>query len=86
MRLGGELQVSLLGGLVAERSGNGSAFKRLGCLVERLWPGLAGLVGACAARLPSGVTLLDPTAPRGGATAPAWGLVVNARIATGAHS
>ncbi len=70
----------------AELSGNGSAFKRLGFLVERLRPDLEELVGACAARLPSGVTLLDPTAPRGGATAPDWGLVVNARISTGAHS
>lgn len=70
----------------AERTGNGSVFKRLGYLANRLRPDLQGLIDSCAGRLPSGVTLLDPTAPRGGATVPAWGLVVNARTATGAHS
>jgi predicted transcriptional regulator of viral defense system len=70
-----------------ELGGNGSVFKRLGYLVERLRPDLVGLVAACAARLPRGVTLLDPTAPPDpGTRLPAWGLVVNVMVAAGAHA
>jgi predicted transcriptional regulator of viral defense system len=70
----------------AEQSGNGSVFKRLGFLVERLRPDLAELVEGCRERLPSGVTLLDPTAPRGGARSAPWGLFVNVPVPAGAHS
>jgi predicted transcriptional regulator of viral defense system len=70
-----------------ERVGNGSVFKRLGYLVERLWPDQAALIAACAARVPSGVTLLDPTVRREeGVRVARWGLVVNVQVAAGAHS
>lgn len=61
----------------ADRTGNGSVFKRLGYLVETLRPDLVVLIAACVERVPAGFTLLDPTAQRAGRRITRWGLVLN---------
>lgn len=66
-----------------DRLGNGTVFKRLGLLVERLDLGPASLVVACQERLTSGVTSLDPGGPAGGSVDSAWSLRVNVSIGPG---
>ncbi len=63
-----------------ERLDNGAAFKRLGYLVEALGLAEPGIVEACAHRLTSGVSPLDPDLPKTGPRSPRWGLVVNAEV------
>ena len=70
----------------AALAGNGSINKRLGYLVERLRPDRSGLVDACLGRLPTGVTLLDPSRPRMGRRTSRWGLLVNVDVDDGGHS
>ncbi|HEX9888004.1 MAG TPA: type IV toxin-antitoxin system AbiEi family antitoxin domain-containing protein [Nitriliruptorales bacterium] len=66
-----------------DRLDNGTVFKRLGLLVERLGLEATALVEACKARLTSGVTSLDPGGPAGGSVDSAWGLRVNVSIGPG---
>jgi predicted transcriptional regulator of viral defense system len=63
-----------------DRLGNGAVFKRLGYIVERMELDAADLVAACAERLSSGISLLDPSAHRSGARVASWGLQVNVAI------
>jgi predicted transcriptional regulator of viral defense system len=63
-----------------ERLGNGAAFKRLGYLIETLGLDAPGVVDACADRVTSGMSLLDPDLPRTGRRSPRWGLVANAEF------
>lgn len=70
----------------AERLGNGTVFKRLGYLVRTLAPDRVELQRKCAARLPTGVSLLEPRGPGEGALDGAWGLRVNVRVSPGDSS
>ena len=63
-----------------DRLGNGAVFKRLGYIVERMDLDAADLVGACAERVSSGISLLDPSASRSGRRVTSWGLQVNVAI------
>lgn len=66
-----------------DRLGNGTVFKRLGLLVERLGMDAPSLLAACRERLTSGVTKLDPTGPAGGVTDTRWVLRVNVGVGQG---
>lgn len=66
-----------------DRLDNGTIFKRLGLLVERLGLESTALVAACRERVTSGVTMLDPSGPTGGAIDSTWGLRVNVAIGRG---
>ena len=63
-----------------DRMRHRSLFKRLGFLVEQLSLGHLDVVDACLARNSSGVILLDPGGPRGGARSSRWGLRVNVQV------
>lgn len=63
-----------------DRVGNRTVFKRLGYVVEAARLGHERLVEACRARLPAGVTLLDPSAPASGPRLGRWGLRLNVDV------
>lgn len=63
-----------------DRFGNRTVFKRLGYLVEALSPGQAALLEECRSRISSGISLLEPGGPEGGARVGEWGLRANVRI------
>lgn len=69
-----------------QRLGNGTVFKRLGYLTEALQLDLPNLVAACASRVPSGISALDPTGPTDGEVAGRWNLRINATITPGERS
>lgn len=64
----------------ADRLGNRTVFKRLGYLVEALRLDAPELTLACLARLPEGVSALDPSGPRGGRRTMRWRLRANVDI------
>ena len=64
-----------------DRLGNRTVFKRLGYIAQRAHLDTDDLVAMCAARISTGISLLDPTGPTGGKREPAWGLRVNVGIA-----
>lgn len=64
----------------ADRLGNRTVFKRLGYLVETLGLDAPELASACLARLPEGVSALDPNGPRGGRRTMRWRLRANVDI------
>lgn len=64
-----------------ERLGNSAVFKRLGYIAEHANLDAADLVAACASRIASGVSLLDPTGPSKGERDSKWGLRINVTIA-----
>jgi predicted transcriptional regulator of viral defense system len=63
-----------------DRLGNRTVFKRLGYLVQVTDLDVDNLVASCAARISTGVSLLDPTGPEESDRVPEWGLRVNVRI------
>jgi predicted transcriptional regulator of viral defense system len=63
-----------------DRLGNGAVFKRLGYLLEQTRAGPPDLVEACAERLTSGLSLLDPAGGRRGRIVSRWGLRVNVAL------
>lgn len=69
-----------------ERTGNRSVFKRLGYLVSSIAPEEAALLDECRRRLPTGVTLLDPSAPATGTDDREWRLRLNVKLETGTAS
>lgn len=66
-----------------DRLDNGTVFKRLGLLVDALGLEIPDLTDACAARVTSGVTKLDPDGPSGGTIDSTWGLRLNVGIVRG---
>lgn len=60
-----------------DRLGNGTVFKRLGYVAQRVIADADELLAACEARVPSGVTQLDPSGPAGGERNGRWGLRIN---------
>lgn len=72
-------------GLLAEleRRRSGSAFRRAGYLVERLWPEAVGLIASALKARPTGVIRLDPAIPGRGTMSRRWGLWVNAEVEAG---
>lgn len=60
-----------------DRLGNGTVFKRLGYLLERVLPDARELIAACEERVPTGVTQLDPGGPSGGERDSRWNLRIN---------
>lgn len=69
-----------------ERTGNRSVFKRLGYLVSTIAPDEGALLDACCRRLPTGVTLLDPSAPTAGPIDTEWRLRINVQLESGGAS
>lgn len=69
-----------------EHLGNGSVFKRLGYLVSVLAPEQASLLDDCRRLLPTGITLLDPSAPASGPHDSEWRLRLNVRLERGGAS
>lgn len=63
-----------------DRLGNGSAFKRLGYLLELASMADAALLGACRERMTKGVSNLDPAAPARGPVVTRWNLRVNVEL------
>ena len=62
----------------AARSGNRTAFKRLGYLTETLGIAAPELLDACRKNISSGVSRLDPALPHRGAIQSRWRLLLNA--------
>lgn len=65
----------------AEDRGNGAVFKRMGHLLQRLAPGEADLLEACATRLSQGYAKLDPGVDAPGPRRARWRVVENVQIA-----
>jgi predicted transcriptional regulator of viral defense system len=59
---------------------SGAAFKRLGYLVETLWPERADLFEAARTHITSGVVRLDPGLPKRGKLNKRWLLWLNTRV------
>jgi len=64
--------------LIANKSG--AAFKRLGYLVETLWPQRSDLVRIVRPHLTAGVVRLDPKLPKRGRLNKRWLLWVNTTV------
>ncbi|MBI4334101.1 MAG: type IV toxin-antitoxin system AbiEi family antitoxin domain-containing protein [Chloroflexi bacterium] len=64
----------------ARRLGNRTVFKRLGYLLEAVKSDEPGLVLACRKAVSSGISLLDPGAPRKGRFARRWNLRINVTV------
>ena len=62
-----------------DQLGRGTAFKRLGYLVERSGLADGGFINACRSRITRGVSLLDPGAPPKGPIVTSWNLRVNSQ-------
>jgi len=69
----------------AEKHATGSAFKRLGFLVELLWPGEKTIVDLAYRRRTKGTIRLDPAVKGRGRLSKRWGLWINVTI-DGANS
>lgn len=67
-------------------TGNHSVFKRLGYLVSTIAPEEEALLEACRRRLPTGVTLLDPSASASGPISTEWRLRINVHLESGGAS
>jgi predicted transcriptional regulator of viral defense system len=63
-----------------DRLGNRAVFKRLGYLIEALGLDQPAMVSACAERVSSGISTLDPEGPSGGRRVMKWGLRVNVTV------
>jgi len=61
----------------AHRSGNRTVFKRLGYLLEAIKVADKKLLAACRKEISSGISLLDPGAPRKGRFMRRWNLRIN---------
>jgi len=59
------------------RLGNGTAFKRLGYLIEALGIDAPDILAECERWLTSGFPLLDPALPATGPRSSTWGIVAN---------
>jgi len=64
--------------LIANRSG--AAFKRLGYLIETLWPQRSDLLKMVGPHLTAGVVRLDPNLPKRGRLSKRWRLWVNTAV------
>lgn len=64
----------------AEAHATGSAFKRLGYLAERLWPGEKAIVDLAHQHRTTGFIRLDPTVMSRGKMSKRWGLWANVTI------
>lgn len=64
----------------AEQLGNGTVFKRLGYLLEARGVEESKLVEACAERMSTGLSALDPSSASKGKIMRRWRLRVNARV------
>jgi predicted transcriptional regulator of viral defense system len=64
----------------AEEHATGSAFKRLGYLVERLWPNEKAIIDLAHSRRTKGVIRLDPSVKGRGKMNKRWGLWINVAI------
>lgn len=67
----------------ANRLGNRSVFKRLGYLLEVAKMDDGGLIAACHVAKSSGISLLDPSAPKKGRFLRRWNLRLNVTLDTG---
>ena len=70
----------------AHKLGNRTIFKRLGYLLEAMSKGEASLIEECHKAISSGISLLDPTAPRKGRFFRKWNLQINVNIHQGLGS
>jgi predicted transcriptional regulator of viral defense system len=61
----------------AHKSGNRTVFKRLGYLLEAMKVNDVTLIEACRKAVSSGISLLDPSAPRKGRFVRRWNLRIN---------
>ena len=61
-------------------NGTGAALKRLGYLVETLWPQRSDLLKTIGPHLTSGVVRLDPNLPKRGHLSKRWLLWINTRV------
>jgi len=64
----------------AHRSGNRTVFKRLGYLLEAIKVADKKLLAACRKEISSGISLLDPGAPRKGRFMRRWNLRINVTL------
>ncbi len=67
----------------AHRMGNRAVFKRLGYLLEATKVDESALIEACRKAMSSGISLLDPGAPRHGRFLRRWNLRANATLDSG---
>lgn len=67
----------------ANKLGNRSVFKRLGYLLESREVDDASLIAACRASMSSGISLLDPSAPKKGRFLRRWNLRLNVALDPG---
>lgn len=74
---GGRLQLEML------KHARGAAFKRLGFVLERLFPREEALIEVAASRSTKGVVKLDPYLARKGRLDKRWGLWINTPLASG---
>jgi predicted transcriptional regulator of viral defense system len=61
----------------ARSAASGAAWKRLGFLAERLWPGETALTEEAARHVTAGNVRLDPTIRKKGTLLRRWRLLVN---------
>lgn len=61
----------------AERLGNGTIFKRLGFIVERLVPKQTEFIETCHQKISKGISLFDPSGPKKGRIFSKWNLRMN---------
>ena len=64
----------------AKKQGNRTVFKRLGFLLEMIKADNVELIEACRKAMSSGISLLDPTAPRKGRFLRKWNLRINVAL------
>ena len=64
----------------AKDHATGSAFKRLGYLAERLWPGEQNIIDVAYRHRTSGIIRLDPAVKSRGKMTKRWGLWTNVTI------
>lgn len=70
-------------GKYAHKLGNRTVFKRLGYLLEVMKADDVPLIEACRKAISSGISLLDPSAPRKGRFVRRWNLRVNVVLEIG---
>ncbi len=63
-----------------ERLGNRTVYKRLGHILEAIGIQAEGVVEVCGKNLSAGLSLLDPTGPKGGRIQKKWRLRVNVEL------
>jgi len=64
----------------AHKLGNKTVFKRLGYVLESMSKDEASLIEECQKAISSGISLLDPTAPRKGRIIRKWNLQINVTL------